>query len=102
MMGELVMEDEGLSKPFKPQYVNPIEVGIRIEAIIKVGLGMIMHTGVILYIIRTLGVGQEVILTIEEAMNIIHKVIKDTEIITTAIEGTVAEVRVTIEIEAGH
>ena len=37
------------------KYINPIEVGIRIEAIIEVDLGIIMHTGVILCITRTLG-----------------------------------------------
>ena len=84
------------------KYINPIEVGIRIEAIIEVGLGMIMYTGVIQHITRTLGVGQEVILTIEEAMDTIHGVIKDKEITTIVIEGTVTEVRVTIEIEVGH
>ena len=84
------------------KYINPIEVGIGIEAIIKVGLGMIMHTEVIQCITRTLGVGQEVILTIEEAMDTICKVIKDTEITTITIEGTVTEVRVMIEIEVGH
>ena len=61
-----------------------------------------MHTGVIQYITTTSGVGQEVILTIEEAMDIICEVIKDTEIITIVIEGMVTEVRVTIEIEVGH
>ena len=84
------------------KYINPIEVGIGIEAIIEVGLGMIMHTGVIQYKTRTLGVGQEVIVTIEEAMDIICEVIKDTEIITIVIERMVTEVRVMIETEVGH
>ena len=93
---------KGSLSHLKHKYINPIEVGIRIEAIIEVGLGMIMHTRVIQYITRTLGVGQEVIVTIEEAMDTIHKVIKDTEITTIVIEGTVTEVIVTIEIEVGH
>ena len=84
------------------KYINAIEVAIGIEAIIKVGLRMIMHTRVIQDITRTLGVGQEVILTIEEAVDIIHKVIKDTEIITIFIEGMPTEIRVMIEIEVGH
>ena len=79
-----------------------MEVGIEIEAIIEVGLGMIMHTGVIQYITRMLGVGQEVILTIEEAMDTIREVIKDKEITTIVIEGKVTEIRVMIEIEVGH
>ena len=54
---------------------------------------MIIHTGVIQYITRTLGVEQEVILTIEEAMDIICEVIKDTEIITIVIEGMVTDVK---------
>ena len=61
-----------------------------------------MHTGVIQYITRTFRLKQEVILTIDEAMDIICEVIKDTEIITIVIEGMVTEVRVMIEIEVGH
>ena len=61
-----------------------------------------MHTGVIQYLTRTLGVGHEVISTKEEAMDTICKVIKDTEITTIVIEGMVTEVRVMIEIEVGH
>ena len=93
---------KGSLSHLNPKYINPIEVGIGTEAIIKVGLGMIMHTGVIQYITRTLGVGHEVILTIKEAMDTICEVIKDTEITTIIIEGMVTEVSVTIEIEVGH
>ena len=53
------------------KYINLIEVGTEIEAIIEVCLGMIMYTGVIQCITRTLGVEQEVILAIEEAMDTI-------------------------------
>ena len=84
------------------KYINPIEVGIRIETIIKVDLGIIMHTGVFLCITRTLGTEQEVILIIEEATDIICKLIRDIEISTTIAEGTVIEVKVTTEIEVGH
>ena len=83
------------------KFINLIEVGIRIEAIIEVDLGMIMYTGFVQHITRTLGVEQEVILTTEEAMDTIQEAIKDTEI-TTIIEGMVTEVRVMIEIEVGH
>ena len=59
-----------------------------------------MHTGVVLCITRTLET--EVILIIEEAMDIICKVIRDIEIITTITEGIIIEVKVMAEIEVGH
>ena len=37
------------------KYINPIEVGIRIEAIIEVDLGIIMPTEVIPHTTRILG-----------------------------------------------
>ena len=75
MMGKLVTEEEGQPKPLSHKYINPIEVGIRIEAIIEVDLGIIMPTGVVPSITRTLGAEQEVILIIEETMDIICEVI---------------------------
>ena len=42
MMHKLVTEDEGHPKPFNNKYISPIEVEIRVGAIITVGLG-IMH-----------------------------------------------------------
>ena len=84
------------------KYINPIEVGIKIEAITEVDLGIIMHTGVNLHITRTLGVEQEVILIIKEATDIIHEVIRDIEIITMTTKGMVIEDKVTTEIEVGH
>ena len=41
-------------------------------------------------------------LTLEEAMDTIREVIKDTEITTIIIEGTVTEVRVMLKTEVGH
>ena len=45
MMGKSVTEDEGQSIHLSHKYINPIEVEIRIEAIIMVGLGIIMPKG---------------------------------------------------------
>ena len=61
-----------------------------------------MHTGVIQCITRTLEVEQEVILKIEESTDILHEVIKDTNITTIIIEETVTGVKVMIEIEVDH
>ena len=52
------------------KYVNPIELEIRIEAIIVVGLGITMPAGVILHITRILGAEWEIALIIEETMGI--------------------------------
>ena len=50
------------------EYINPIEVEIRTEAITEIHLGITMSTGVIPHITRTLGVEQEIALIIEEHM----------------------------------
>ena len=84
------------------KYINPIEVGIRIEAIIMVGLGMIMPIGVILCITRILGVEQDVALIIEETMGIICKVIRNIEIIITITDEMVIEVKIMTGTEVGH
>ena len=79
MMGKLVTEDEGQSKPLSHKYINPIEIEIRIAAITEVGLGITMSTGFIPHTTRTLGVEQEIALIIEETMGITHEIIKDIE-----------------------
>ena len=43
------------------KYINLTEVGDRIEVVIKIGLDLIMHIGVIQHITRTLEVGQGII-----------------------------------------
>ena len=90
-MGKLVTEDDGQSKPLSHKYIE-----IKIEAIIMVGLGIILSTGVILCIIRILGAEQEIALIIEETMGIICEVISDIEIIITITVEMVIEVKIMI------
>ena len=61
-----------------------------------------MHTGDVQHITRTSGVGQEVILIIEENMFTLHEVFRGIEIIIITTEGMVTEVKITIEIGVGH
>ena len=61
-----------------------------------------MHIGVVQCITRTLGIEQEVILITEEAMDIIHEVIKYADITTIITEKMVTEVKVIIEREVVH
>ena len=84
------------------KYINSIGVGIRIEAIIEVDLGIIMPTGFVLHITRILGAEQEVALIIEETTDIIFEVIRDIEIIITITEETVIEVKIMTGTEVGH
>ena len=84
------------------KYINPIEVDIRIEAIIMVGLGKIMPTGVILCITRILGAEQEIALIAEETMGIICEVIRDIEVIITITKEMVIEVEIMTGTEVGH
>ena len=46
MMGKLVTEDKGQSKPFKHEYISQIGVQAKIEVFIKAGLDLIMSTEV--------------------------------------------------------
>ena len=78
-----------------------MEVEIRMEAIIVVGLGVTMSTGVILHITRILGVEQEIVVIIEETTGITHEVIKDIEAIIIT-EETVIEVKIMTGTEVGH
>ena len=55
-----------------------------------------MHIGDVQCIIKILEVGLEVILAIEEIMDIICKVVRDTETIRMIIEGIIIEVEVMI------
>ena len=61
-----------------------------------------MPTGLIPHITRILGAEHEVALIIEEIMDIIHKVIRDIEIIIIITEETVIEVKIMTGIEVGH
>ena len=61
-----------------------------------------MHIGDIQCIIKILEVGLEVIIAIEEIMDTMHKVVRDTKTIAMTIEGIIIEVEVMIEIGVGH
>ena len=82
--------------------ISPIQVGIRVEVIIKVDLQTVMHIGDVQCIIKILEVGLEVIIAIEEIMDIMCEVITSTKTITMIIEGIIIEVEVMIEIGVGH
>ena len=83
MMGKLVTEDEGQSKPFKPQVYQPNRGRNQNRSIYQDRFrNNNAYRGHPMYI-QNLGAEQEVILIIEEATDIIHKVIRDIEIITT-------------------
>ena len=58
------------------EYTNLTKVGNRIEVVIRVDLGLIMHIGDAQYIIRTLEVGQGIILIAEVIMVTMHEVIR--------------------------
>ena len=84
------------------KYINSIGVGIRIEAIIEVYLGIIMPIGVVLHTTRILGAEQEIALIIEETTDIICKVIRHIRIIIIITEETVIEVKIMTGIEVGQ
>ena len=85
------------------KYINPIEVGIRIEAIIEVELGIIiiLYRGCPLYNQNFKGRARGNFNN-RGSYDIIFEEIRDIEIITTITEGMVIAVKVTTEIEVGH
>ena len=93
---------KGTQNHLSHKCISPIEVGIRVEAIIKVDLEIIMHIGDIQCIIKILAVGLEVILAIEEIMDITCEVVRNIEAIAMIIEGIIIEVRGMIEKGVGH
>ena len=82
--------------------IIPIEVGIRVEAIFEVDLGIIMPIGDVQGTVKISEVGPEVILTIEVIMDITHRVVRGIITITVIIEEIIIEVKVKIEIGVGH
>ena len=102
MMSKLVTEDEEQSKPFNYEYINLTEVGDRIEVVIKIGSGLMMHIGVIQYITRTLEVGCGIILITEVVMVTTHEVIRGMGEIMVIIEGMVIEIKIMTGIAVGH
>ena len=102
MMGKVVTEDEGQSKPFKPQVYQPNRGRNQKRGNYHVGLGIIMPTGVVLHTTRILGAEQEIALIIEETTGITCEVIKDIEIIIIITEEMVIEVKIMTGTEVGH
>ena len=84
------------------EYTNLTEVGNRIEVDIKVEEGLIMHIGDVQSIIRTLEVGQGIILITEVVMVTMHEVFRGMGEIIVIIEGVIIGIEVTTEIEVGH
>ena len=92
---------KGTQNHLNHMYISPIEVEIRVEAIIMVDL-KIMYIGDIPCTIKILEVGIEVTLATEEIMDITCEVVRGIESITRNIEETIIEVKVMIEIGVGH
>ena len=101
MMGNLVTEDEGQSKPFKPWVYQSNRVRNKIEVDIKVGVGLIMHIGDAQYLIWTLEVRWDIILIAEVIMVIMCEVIRGMWG-TIVIEGMIIRIDFMIEIRVGH
>ena len=93
---------KGTQNHLSHKCISPIDVGIRVEVIIKIDLETIMHIGDVQCIIKILEVGLEAIIAIEEIMDIMCKVIRGTETITMIIEGIIIEAKVMIERGVGH
>ena len=71
------------------EYINLTEVGDRIEVVTKIGLGLIMHIGVIQHITRISEVGQGIMLITEVVMITTHDIIRGMGEIMVIIEGMV-------------
>ena len=83
------------------RYINLAGVEIKTEGTFMVGLET-MHTGDTHHTIKILEVDIEVTLTVEGILVIIPEVVRDIGIITMITEGTIAEVKVMIGIEADY
>ena len=77
------------------EYINLTEVGDRIEVVIKIGLGLIMHIGDIQSITRTLELGRGIILITEIVMVTTCEVIRGMGEIMLIIEGMIIEIKIT-------
>ena len=102
MMGTLMTEDEGQSKPFELQVYQPIRGRNQIRGNYhgrfrnnNAFRGCIMHNQ------NVRGRARDSFI-IEETMGIICEVIRDIEIIITITEETVIEVETTTGTEVGH
>ena len=97
MMGRLVTEDEGCSKPFRSQIYQLGRAGIKIEVTFMVG-SEIMHTEDAHHIIKILEVDIGVPLIIEEIIGIMLEVVRDIATIIVITGDTTIGVKIMIEI----
>ena len=101
MMDKLVTEDDGCSKPFKPQIYQPgrgrNQNRGNFHGRFKINMYRDVH-----HIIKTLEVDIEITLTVEEILAIIPEVVRYIGIITMITEGTLTEVKVMLGIEVDH
>ena len=102
MMGKLVTEDEGQSKPFKPQVYQPNRGRNQNRGNYHGRFrNNNAYRGHPMYNQNFRG-RAEIALIIEETMGITHKVIKDIEIIIIITEEMVIEVEIMTGTEVGH
>ena len=92
---------KGTQSHLSHKCISPIKVDIRVEAIIMLFLET-MHIGDVQCTIKTLEVGTEVTLALEEITHITRKVVRGIETITMIIGETIIEVRVMTEIRVGY
>ena len=84
------------------EYINLTEVGDRIKVVIMIGLGLIMCIGDVQSIVRTLEIGQGIILITEVVMVTTCKVIRGIGEIMVIIEGMIIEIKIMTGIGVGH
>ena len=101
MMDKLVTEDDGCSKPFRPQIYQPSRDRNQnrgnFHGRFRNNAYRDAHC-----IIKILEVDIGITLTVEETMVIIPEVVRDMGIITMITGGTIIEVKVMIGIEVDH
>ena len=101
MMDKLVTEDDGSSKPFKPQIYQPSRGRNQNRGNFHGRFRSNAYRGCTPYN-QILEVDIEVTLTEEGISVIIPEVVRDKEIITMITEETITEVKVMIGIEVDH
>ena len=101
MMGKLVTEDEGCSKPFRPQIYQSGRGRDQNRGNFHGRFRNKVYRGCTSYN-QNLEVDIGVTLITEKIMVIMLEVVRDTEIIIMITEGTIIEVKIMIEIAVGH
>ena len=101
MMDKLVTEDDGHSKPFKPQIYQPGRGRNQNRGNFHGRFRINTYRGHAPYNQNFRG-SIEITLIVEGILAIIPEVVRDIGIITMITEGTIIEVKVMIGIEADH